>query len=610
MTDANELDPNGEKVAELPEPFRYTASNPIPESPRGKLARAGQQIPKDLKPEEQPERTHYSVIEPPAESVHGKLTQPGQQIPKSDKAEEQPERTHYSVIEPPTESVHGKLAQPGQQIPMGGKAEEEPEPTHYSIIEPPAQSLRGKLAQSGQQIPKGGKTEEQPEPLHYSIIEPPPEIPRGKLAQPGGKNPKVEKTEEEPEPLRYAIVEPAPEIPGGKVAQAGQQDPKGEKTEEQPEPVHYAIVEPPPPPPDFLAQAILPDPLNASADAKEKTPAPPPAAKTPVAGSQKSDPSRTRLYIGIGAVAGLGLIFGLVIALVSSRMGGPEELHDWGSVTSDSTGLKGHLFTQLGSKLEYRLALQPSDPNRQAGFAFAVAHSPRPLAIEIHLRDAQGFVVCSRNILLKYDPASAPALSASNPASQAGPADAANAAVNPPAHAVEELLAAQEAERELGKEVFKNDIGPDGQIAAIDAQGELPCLDKAYASAFSWSFAPDFPSLAEQDALLKGQSVAQASVGQPSAETPAPRRKAPRISAPPLLSFTIEGDDAIVEFDPSRGIIETRAGKTFLFNKASGEIANPKWQDYPVGIHYKCDQASACTITHSGAGALRVRLTR
>ena len=49
MTDANEQDPNGEKAAELPEPFRYTANNPIPESPRGKLARAGQQIPKGRK---------------------------------------------------------------------------------------------------------------------------------------------------------------------------------------------------------------------------------------------------------------------------------------------------------------------------------------------------------------------------------------------------------------------------------------------------------------------------------------------------------------------------------------------------------------------------------
>jgi hypothetical protein len=580
MTDANEQDPNGEKAAELPEPFRYTANNPIPESPRGKLARAGQQIPKSEKTEEQPEPLHYSVIEPPAESPRGKPAQPVQENPTGEKAEAQPEPLHYSVVEPPPETPRGKLAQPVLKNPTSEKAEAQPEPLHYSIVEPPAERPGGKLAQTGQQIPNS------------------------------------EQAEEEPEPLRYAIVEPSTEIPGGQVAQAGRQDPKGEKTEEQPEPVHYAIVEPPPPPPGILTEANLPDPLNASADANGETPnqapaiGPPPAAKPPLAGSRKSDPSRTRLYFGIGAVAGLGLLFGCVIAVVSSRLGNPEEPHDWGSATSDSAGLKGHLFTQWDKKLEYRVALQPSDPNRQAGFAHAVAHSPRPLSIEIHLRDAQGFVLCSRDILLKYDPGSAPALAATNPAPQAGTADAANAAGNPPAHAVEELLAAQEAERELGKEVFKNDIGPDGQIAAIDAQGEFPCSEKAYASAFSWSFAPDFPSLVEQDALLKGQSEPQASVGQPPGATPAARKKAPRISAPPLLSFTIEGDDAIVEFDVSRGIIETRAGKTFLFNKGGGEIANPKWQDYPVNIHYICDQASACTITHSGAGALRVRLSR
>ena len=501
-----------------------------------------------------------------------------------------------------------------EQDPNGEKAAELPEPFRYTANNPIPESPRGKLARAGQQIPKDEKPEDQPEPLHYSVIEPPAESPRGKLAQPGQKNPKDEKTEEEPEPLRYVIVEPAPESPGGQVAQAGQQDPKGEKTEEQPEPVHYAIVEPPPPPPDFLTEANLPDPLNASADANGRTPtqAPaigsPPVAKPPIAGSQKSASNRTKVYIG--AVVGLGLLFGCVIAVVSSHMGTPEEPHDWGSATSDSAGLKGHLFTKWDKKLEYRLALQPSDPDRQAGFALAIAHSPRPLSIEIHLRDAHGFVLCSRDILLKYGPGSAPALAASNSEPQAGTADAANAAGNPPAHAAEELLAAQEAERELGKEVFKDDIGPDGQIVAIDAQGEIPCSEKAYASTSSWSFAPDFPSLAEQDELVKRQSEPQASVGQPPASTPAARRKAPRISAPPLLSFTIEGDDAIVEFDVSRGIIETRAGKTFLFNKGGGEIANPKWQDYPVNIHYICDQASACTITHSGAGALRVRLSR
>jgi hypothetical protein len=76
------------------------------------------------------------------------------------------------------------------------------------------------------------------------------------------------------------------------------------------------------------------------------------------------------------------------------------------------------------------------------------------------------------------------------------------------------------------------------------------------------------------------------------------------------LPFSIEGDDAIVDWDASRGIIETREGKTFYFDKTSGEIVNPRWQDYPVGIHYRCDQTSTCILSNAGAGALRVRLGR
>src|ERR1039458_9612256 len=150
-----------------------------------------------------------------------------------------------------------------EQDPNGEKAAELPEPFRYTANNPIPESPRGKLARAGQQIPKDEKPEDQPEPLHYSVIEPPAESPRGKLAQPGQKNPKDEKTEEEPEP------------------------------------VHYAIVEPPPPPPDFLTEANLPDPLNASADANGRTPtqAPaigsPPVAKPPIAGSQKSASNRT-----------------------------------------------------------------------------------------------------------------------------------------------------------------------------------------------------------------------------------------------------------------------------------------------------------------------------
>ena len=422
-----------------------------------------------------------------------------------------------------------------------------------------------------------------------------------------------EKPEAEPERLRYSIVEPPPEGSPGHSAQANPQDPKGEPTEEEPERLRYTVIEPPPPPPDEFARPEVRYPVSAGADAKQHTPKREPAVPAPPAGDglgeqiRKFSQNPIKVYIAAGV--GLGILFGCVIAAVSWHLGKADGPYDLGPVTSSGFGLKGHLYTKWDQNLQYHLTLAPSDPDRQAGFALAVSHSPRPLSIEIHLQDAQGFVLCSRDIVLKLDAASAPALAALNQHPQAGSADAANVSGNPPSQGMQDLWAAQEAERELGKDVFQNEIGPDGTIVAINAQGEIPCSEKAYANTSSWSFTPDFPSLAEQDELRKGQEV-QANGGRASGEALAPRRKPATVAAPKLLPFSIEGDDAIVDWDASRGIIETREGKTFYFDKTSGEIVNPRWQDYPVGIHYRCDQTSTCILSNAGAGALRVRLGR
>jgi hypothetical protein len=586
MTDANQQDPEGEKTEEQQEPIRYSASDPIPESPRGRLARESRQDPVGEKTEEQSEPIRYSASDPIPESPRGRLARESRQgNPKGERPEEKPQ--------------------------------EPPEPPAYSVIEPPPEIPENKPAKASQQKnPKGEQTEEKPEPLGYSLIESPPESPKDKPAKASRqKNPNAEKPEEKPEPLLYSIVEPAPESAEGIAAKAGQQSLDDEKRAGQPEPPGYLIVEPPSPPPsDRFLNAGPGQPAGTSAEAKAKSPAPAPALGQPPAkvklieGVEKAAKSSTKIYIWAGV--GFGVLFGCAIAVLSWHFGAPDVPHDWGSATSDAAGLKGHLFTSWDNKLEYRLVLEPGDPGRRAEFALAVIHPPRPLSVEIQLRDTQGFALCSREVILKYDAGSAPAPAASNPGAQAATAGTANAAGGETAQALQKLAAAQEAERELGKEVFQNEIGSDGQLAVLRAQGEFPCSEKDFGSAFSWSFSTNFPSLAEQEELAKRLGGAQASGVSPTAETPAARRKAARVPAPKLLPFTIEGDDAIVDFDISRGVIETRSEKTFLFDKTSGEIGNPKWQEFPVSIHYICDQASRCMITHSGAGGLRVKMSR
>jgi hypothetical protein len=256
-----------------------------------------------------------------------------------------------------------------------------------------------------------------------------------------------------------------------------------------------------------------------------------------------------------------------------------------GPYASSSTGLQGHLFIQWDKKLEYRLTIKPGDPDQQAGFALAVAHPQRPLTIAIHLQDSAGFVLCSREIALKYDAGNAPAPASSAPGSPAGNSDA-------------------------GKENFQNQIDPDGKITAINSQGSLPCSAEAYEKAENWSFSTNFPSLAEQDDWLDRQKEMEAAAGRPSPAGVAPRKKiAPKVAAK-LLPFSIEGDDAIVDFDTSHGVIQTRGRKTFLVDKATAAGADAGWQDYPVSIHYRCDQSSSCMLMRSGAGTLRASLGR
>ena len=348
-------------------------------------------------------------------------------------------------------------------------------------------------------------------------------------------------------------------------------------------------------------------------------------------GTQKSAPSRTWIYATI--VIGIGILMGAIVASLTLFNGSPNGRYDLGSVDSSADGLKGHLFVEWDKQLKYRLAIEPSDPDRQAAFAMAVANSPHPLSVEIHLQDPQGFVLCSSEILLKYDPRNTVGLAPPDPIAQSAKPDVQSAAKpdvkdgkpvphgaktdagaapasQPPQAADFTQADAQEAAREKGKDIFKNQVGPDGRVTAINAQGMIPCTAKNYEKAVAWSFTPNFPAIAEQDQLLEPQKGIPVIGDHPTAETPAARKKAVAKPAQKVLTFSIEGDDSIVDFDTSRGMIETTSGKAFFIDKAGGSISDPRWQDYPVEIHYRCDQTAECILMHRGTGALHVRLRR
>jgi hypothetical protein len=318
--------------------------------------------------------------------------------------------------------------------------------------------------------------------------------------------------------------------------------------------------------------------------------------------------SQTRVYAAIGL--GLGILLGVIVASVTWLTGAPNGRYDLGPVSSSAAGLKGHLFVEWDKSLNYRLTVEPDDQERLAAFALAVANSPHPLSVEIHLQDSQGFVLCSKEILLKFDAANAGNLAVPSPDAQSGKTDGSTATSDQPAPGGDAAQAEdQEAAREKGKDIFKNQVGPDGQITGLSAQGGIPCPAKSYEKAVAWSFSSTLPTIAEQDEMLDHHKE-QANGGRSAAQTSAARNKVVAKPVQKLLTFSSEGDDTIVDFDGSRGIIETGAGKVFFIDQAGGAVSDPRWQDYPVEVHYRCDRSSECILMHSGAGALHVRLRR
>ena len=370
-----------------------------------------------------------------------------------------------------------------------------------------------------------------------------------------------------PQPSGYKVIGAAQELPNGQPA--------------EPEPIIFPVA----PPVEEAKPANAPVSLPFLNEAWQER-------------LRKFAENPVRVYAAAGI--GLGILFGVILCVVVWSFG-PEGRYDLGVARSSAAGLKGHLFVEWDKKVKYRLTIEPEEADRQAGFALAVANSPRPLSVNLQLQDSQGFVLCAKDILLKFDARGAAALTATAPVASAAATDsAAPPAVPPQADFTRED--AQEAAREKGQDLFQNQNGPDGMLSGLGAQGEIPCSKRAYEKAQTWSFTPDFPSLAEQDALLKRQQE----LLTPPPPPPAHKKK----SKLPPLPYTVEGDDAIVEFDLSFGVIETRGRKLFLIDKAAAIAASSAWQDYPVSIHYHCDQMSNCTLTHSGLGGLRVRMRR
>jgi hypothetical protein len=303
----------------------------------------------------------------------------------------------------------------------------------------------------------------------------------------------------------------------------------------------------------------------------------------------------------------------------------PTIARDLGTVDSSAAGFKGHLTTKWDQGLGYSFVIEPDDPARRAAFAMTVSNPPRAASVAIQIKDADGVVLCSHDVLLRFDPRKVAAINeaAEKPAGRP-PGGKGAAAIREEQEAELDRQVADEAEREHGKSIFQVNAGQNGKIQSISSQGEIPCPQSVYEGMGYWSFLPDFPSPGEQAAWLDKQSQVQAGgeataasaseANKREASTPAPqpaahKRMTYKDAALPG-TFSIAGDDAIVEYDASAGNIGTKAGKVFSIDKAGAEAHAIQGYDLPVTIHYRCDQYAACTITHGGVVVARAKLSQ
>jgi hypothetical protein len=75
------------------------------------------------------------------------------------------------------------------------------------------------------------------------------------------------------------------------------------------------------------------------------------------------------------------------------------------------------------------------------------------------------------------------------------------------------------------------------------------------------------------------------------------------------VSFFMEGDATVADFDSSSGMIQTDEGKSFLIGMPAGVANGGPWQDYHRNVHYRCDQSGNCTISGAGVVVPHAKLT-
>ena len=398
-------------------------------------------------------------------------------------------------------------------------------------------------------------------------------------------------------------------------------DPKGEESEFQGPVSTYEVVQTKEAPSDSRFVAAE---LDGPAQEGQVWDNPTAAIKAPTArtaadrkkspADEKAAAGRTKLYAATGVALG---ILAAGVGAFFIHLPKTDGSYDFGSVNLNVNGLKGHLITNWGDQLDYKLTVEPSATIQQAAFQSAVSNPPHPLSIDLQLKDAKGEVLCDTPVLLKFDPMKINSKTTTQADPKSKKFDEVSADREQVAIAINNArLLGEEVTREHGKDIFQNNVGTDGQIESISAQGTMPCTKTQYQSTASWSFTSNFPIVVPAAGAnkpgtgLDGDLSAYGGTPDKSEETRSAPVKVKRKVVLPDSHFSIEEDDAVVGYQAATGIIETRAGRSFQMEKKDVVLSEIKGTELPITIHYRCDQFGACAMAGVGSGIQRAWIER
>lgn len=297
----------------------------------------------------------------------------------------------------------------------------------------------------------------------------------------------------------------------------------------------------------------------------------------------KGGSGRLVLLLGLVAIAGVVVITVTQKQFLSpkgtsssSSSASSSDSDDMGAGIAQASGLRGHLVTRWQQgKTQYMLKMEPLDPRDAEGFSAVAANPSKLVSINIRLLDAAGFALCGKQILLHSG--------------------------------------AQHA-AEPGTDVFQNILGEDGSVEALWAQGELPCSPDQYKKFDYWDLSTNFPTIAEQDALLgRKPAVAPASgVGVGSTQTTTSAtgikgRRKPAVKSP-VSMFYFEGDDEVSMYEPARSVLTDDSGRSFFIPVKTDQAIAANWAANYSHIHFKCDQHANCAL-RTGNGEIQGRMS-